>query len=280
MTETITEGFHGILYPAGDRLDKVIITLSGSVGGMEHAEKMAKFHVSQGMPALALAYFGTAQTGKWLSGIPLSYIGNAIHWLKEKGYGKIAIEGISKGAEYAAAAAVKYPEISCVILKAPSYFYSEGLVQKAPSGTSCWKDGDSELPFTPYKLRAFNMKKQLLRERELNLLPLNTGKDVTEASLIPIEKINGPVLLLSTRADTIWPSADSGNQLEARLENAGFPYAHRHIVFDHMSHLMFENANKKVRLLFKSERHFPKECARERSRMGELVRQWLEEVWA
>ena len=279
MAEVKTDGFQGILYPVENRKDKVVITLSGSEGGMEHAEKMAKFHQSQKMPALALAYFGTEQTGKWLSGIPLSYIGNAIRWLKEKGYEKIALEGISKGAEYAAAAAIKYPEISCVILKAPSYFYSEGLVQKAPSDTCCWTDGEEELPFTPYKLRSFNMKKQLLRERELNLLPLNTGKDVREESLIPIEKIGGPVLLLSTEADRVWPSAESGRILEERLEKKSFPYAHRHIVFQHMSHLMFENANKKVRLLFKSERHFPKECARERSLMGQEVCRWLEEVW-
>ena len=279
MTAVKTEGFHGILYPVGNRKDKVVITVSGSEGGMEHAEKMAKFHQSQGMPALALAYFGTEQTGKWLSKIPLSYIGNAVRWLKENGYEKIALEGISKGAEYAAAAAVKYPEISCVILKAPSYFYSEGLVQKAPSGTSCWTDGEKELPFTPYKLRSFHMKKQILRHRELNLLPINTGKDVTEASRIPIEKIGGPVLLLSTQADTVWTSAESGRKLEERLEKAEFPYAYKHVVFQHMSHLMFENANKKVRLLFKSERHFPKECAQERSRMGQIVCRWLEDTW-
>ena len=279
MTEIKKEGFQGSLYPVGDRKDKVIIAVSGSEGGMEHAEKMARFHQSQGMPSLALAYFGTEQTGKWLSRIPLSYIGNAITWLKAQGYEKIALEGISKGAEYAAAAAIRYPEISCLILKAPSYFYSEGLVQKAPSGTSCWEDQGQELPFTPYKLRTFNMKKQLLRQRELNLLPLNTGKEVLEASRIPIEQVRGPVLLLSTQADTVWPSADSGRILEQRLTEAEFPYAHKHIVFEHMSHLMFENANKKVRLLFKSERHFPKECAEERTRMGEIVRQWLEETW-
>lgn len=32
-----------------------------------------------------------------------------------------------KGSEYAAAAAVEFHDLSCVILKIPSWFYSEGM---------------------------------------------------------------------------------------------------------------------------------------------------------
>ena len=270
-----SEGFHGILFPVESRKDKVVIVVSGSEGGMEHAEKMAKFHQEQGMPALAVAYFGTDQTSKWLSNIPLDYIKNAIEWLKKEGYEKIAMEGISKGAEYTAAAAIAFEKISCVILKTPSYFYSEGLVNKAPSNTSCWKG----IPYTPYTLRTFNMKKQLLKERELNLLPLNVGKTVVEDSRIPIEKVKGPVLMFSTKADTVWPSVESGKILDQRLTDCHFAYEHKHVIFTHMSHLMLENANKKVRLLFKSERHFPKECAKERQDMKGIVTDWLENTW-
>lgn len=52
----------GVLYPVAGRKDKVVITLSGSEGGLEHAEKLAKYLQDNGIPALALGYF---KTNEW-----------------------------------------------------------------------------------------------------------------------------------------------------------------------------------------------------------------------
>lgn len=44
-SETIKETLHkadGVLYPVGDRRDKVVIVLSGSEGGLEHTGKRRK----------------------------------------------------------------------------------------------------------------------------------------------------------------------------------------------------------------------------------------------
>lgn len=102
---------------------------------------------------------------------------------------------------------------------------------------------------------------------------------MNERSVIPVEKVNGPVLLLSTKADTVWPSEESGKRLEQRLTQAGFPYAHRHICFDFMSHIMLENANGFVRVLCRSEREHPQECTEERRRMAQEGFDWLERIW-
>lgn len=278
-TSVLKEGFDGVLYPSNDRKDKVIITLSGSEGGLAHAKKLACFHKSQGMPALALGYFKTKGTEKALSQVPLEYIERAIEWLKKQGYVRIAIEGVSKGAEYALAAATTYQEISCVILKTPTWFYGEGLIRKTPSNTSCWTYGGRELPYTPYKERKFQLKETILRTKEYNILSINTGKQIVNSSIIPVEKVNGPVLIFSTKADTIWPSEESGQKLDLQLTQADFPYPHKHICFTYMSHIMLENANSLVRLLFKSEKEHPLECAEERNRMKQEVNEWLEHVW-
>lgn len=278
-TSVSIEGFHGVLYPVGNRKNKVVITLSGSEGGLRTAQKMARFHNRRGMPALAIGYFKTSETNHSLSKIPLDYLEKAIGWLSKQGYQRIAIEGMSKGAEYALAAATTYQEISCVILKTPSWFYGEGLIRKTPSHTSCWSYQGQELPYTPYKKRIFHIKRTLLQAKEYNLLSINTGKQVVAPSVIKIEKVNGPVLLFSTKADTVWPSAESGKKLDLRLTQAGFPFPHRHICFTYMSHLMLEVGNGFVRLLFKSEREYPKECAEERKRMGDEAANWLETVW-
>lgn len=272
-------GFQGILYPVNEQKDKVVITLSGSEGGIQHAKKMACFHNSQGMSALAIAYFGTKKTKQALSKVPIEYIENAIKWLMQQGYKRIAIEGISKGAEYALAAATIFQEISSVILKTPTWYYGEGLIRKAPSNTSCWTYQGEELPYTPYKERVFDIKRNILQTREYNILSINTEKKVVEPSIIQIEKVNGPVLIFSTKADTVWPSAESGEKLNSRLRQSNFPYPHKHICFTYMSHIMLENANSFVRLLFKSEKEHPKECAEERKLMGQEVKDWLQNVW-
>ncbi len=268
-----------VLYPT-ERKDKVVITLSGSEGGLEHAEKLARYLQSMGVPALALGYFGTDHSVKYLSQVGLENIEEAIRWLKGQGYEKIGIEGVSKGAEYAAAAAIQFPELSMVILKTPSWFYSEGMTAgKKPSGTSCWSYQGQQLPFTPYKTRRFPIVKQLLKTREYNILEFNTGKSINPDSIIPIEKMKAPILLFSTKADTIWPSAESGQKIVERLKEHDFPYPYQHICFEHMSHMMLENYGSAIKWFIKSERQFPKECAEERIIMGKECICWIDKVW-
>lgn len=278
-TNVSREGFDAVLYPVSDRKDKIVITLSGSEGGLQHAGKLARFHQEQGMPALALGYFGTKGTGKALSNVPLEYVEKAICWLKAQNYKRIAIEGVSKGAEYALAAATLFPELTCLILKTPSWFCGEGLIKKTPSGTSSWSYKGKELPYTPYKERKFQLKKTILQTKEYNILSINSGKTVQEDSVFPVEKVNGPVLIFATKADTVWPSAESGERLDSRLTQKGFTYPHKYICFSCMSHMMLENANRLVRLLFKSEKEHPDECARERKEMGTEAAKWLEDIW-
>lgn len=269
----------GVLYPVTGRKDKVVITLSGSEGGLEHAEKLAKYLQDHGIPALALGYFKTKHSAKTLNKIELENIKAAIKWLTNLGYEKIGIEGCSKGAEYAAAAAIAFHELSCVILKIPSWFYSEGMNGTIPSGTSCWSYKGKEIPYTPYKTRKLPAIKEIIKNKEYNILAINTGKKVNPASIIPIEEIKAPILMFSTEVDTIWPSKDSCEKMEARLNSHLFSYPHKHICFKHMSHMMLENCGSAIKWFIKSEKQFPEECARERVMMGQECIKWIEKVW-
>ena len=206
---TIAEqGFEGHYYDAGER-EKAVITFSGSEGGSSASDTMAWYYKQNGISALGVTLFAGKETGKNLDRVPLEYVENAIAWLKEQGYEKIAVDGISKGSEYALLAASRFPEISCVVARVPSYFVSEGMIgRKAPSGTACWSYRGEELSYTPYIIREFNIIKQFRTYGEFNILSYNAGKDVTDESIIPMENIHGPVLLISTEADTVWPSAE------------------------------------------------------------------------
>ncbi|MGW8114916.1 acyl-CoA thioester hydrolase/BAAT C-terminal domain-containing protein [Caproicibacterium sp. NSD3] len=269
----------GVMYPVSKEKNKVVIAMSGSEGGLKHAEMLAHFLQDNNIPALALGLFKTKNSQRNLDRIPLERIYDVIIWLQRNGYKNIAVEGVSKGAEYALAAAIAFPELSCVIVKTPSWFYSEGIISQKPSGTSCWSYLGKELPFTPYKTRKFGMGKMLWKAKEFNILEVNTSKTIVPESIIPVEKIKAPILMFSTSADTIWPSKESCEKLEDRLNKKNFSYPHRHICFDHMSHMMTEYCNPQIRWFMKSERQYPEECAKERKEMGNICVDWIKNIW-
>lgn len=269
----------GILYPSDGSLEKVMIVVSGSDGGLEHAGKHAHFLADNGIPALALALFKTKHTGKVLNKVPIERVGTVIQWLKEKGYRKIGMDGTSKGAEYTFAAALKYPEIGCIVVKTPSWFYSEGLVKGQPSGDCCWSQDEKSLPFTPYKSRRINTLRLIRKAKEFNILEVNTGKTVTQDSIIPIERLKVPILMFSTRVDTIWPSTESCEKMCQTLSDCRYAYPYKHIAFDHMSHMMLEYCGKEIKYFIKSEREDPTACYAERDRMGQEIVDWIRKVW-
>lgn len=183
------EDWDGVFYPSNEDKEKAVIVFSGSDGGLEHAGKHAHFLADNGIPALAFALFKTKHTGKSLDMVPIERVKKVINWLKERGYKKIAVDGTSKGAEYAFACALAYPELSCVIVKTPSWFYSEGLKGKEPTGDSCWSKNGKSIPFTPYKTRKINALKYIIKNKEYNILEINSGKKINPESIIPIQDL-------------------------------------------------------------------------------------------
>lgn len=282
-TSVTNEGFEGILFPGNGTKDKVLIVMSGSDGGMALSTQEAKFYHRNGIPALALGLFKTKQTPKELSHVPVEYAENAVMWLKQQGYRKIGIDGTSKGSEMALIAASMFSDISCVIVRVPSHFVSEGLSgsgkNKAPSGTSCWSCRGKDLPYALYRSRSFNILKMFMQEKEMHIITFNRDKDVTAETLIPIEKIRGAVLMLSSKNDEVWPSFESASYMETRFTETGFPYPHKHIAYEHMSHAVLTKLPLIYRLAFKSERRHPKACAEEREALKKELPDWVNTVW-
>ena len=164
------QGFEEHFYDAGER-DKAVITFSGSEGGSSASDTMAWYYKQHGISALGVTLFSGKETGKNLDRVPLEYVENAIAWLKEQGFERIAVDGISKGAEYALLAASHFDDISCVIARVPSWFVSEGMIGRGgPSGTSCWSYRGEELGYTPYTIRDFDVFRQFRTHGEFNIL--------------------------------------------------------------------------------------------------------------
>lgn len=283
VTHIQSEGFEGICFPAAQRKDKVVIVLSGSNGGMSLTKKCAQFYANHNIPALAVALFKTKETNQNLDRVPIEYIEAAIRWLRQKGYQRIGIDGMSKGSEIALLSATMFPELTCVIARVPSYFVSEGLIAKGkskePSGTSCWSYKGEEIPYAPYNARKFHIPEIIWKERELHIIAVNRDKKVTEACIIPVEKINGPVLLLSSVHDSVWPSYESSNYIEKRLTSHDFIYPHKHVAYQYMSHMMATGISGWMKLAFRTERQYGKECNQERIQLEHELIDWVETVW-
>lgn len=282
-TTVRSNGFEGILYPGNGSKEKVIIVMSGSNGGMTLTANEAIFYHNHGVPALALALFKTRQTPKNLDRIPVEFVERAVKWLKEQGYRKIGIDGTSKGSEMALVSASFFSDISCVIARVPSYFVSEGLsthvVKKGPSGTSCWSFRGKQLHYAPYNARNFNIPAMLIKEKELHIITFNRDKNITPNTLIRVERIKAPILFVSSKRDEVWDSYESALIMDTKLTNIGFPYPHKHIAFDYLSHAMLTNLPSIYKLAFKTERQNPKKCLSEREKLGNYLLEWVNETW-
>lgn len=282
-TSVKTEGFEGILFPGNGSKEKVLIVMSGSDGGMSLSRQEAEFYHQNDIPALALGLFKTKETPKELSHVPVEFVESAIRWLKEQGYKRIGIDGTSKGSEMALIAASMFHDISCVIVRVPSHFVSEGLSgsgkDKAPSGTSCWSYRGKDLPYAPYRNRTFNILKMFLKEKEMHIITFNRDKDVTPETLIPIEKIQAPILMLSSKHDEVWPSYDSATYMEQKLADINYPYPHKHVAYEHMSHAVITKIPWIYKMAFKSERQHPAKCEADRRALRIELLVWINKVW-
>ena len=113
-------------------------------------------------------------------------------------------------------------------------------------------------------------------EKELHIIRFNRDKKVTPETVIPVEKIEAPILLLSSKRDEVWPSYDSSLYIEKRLRENGFAYPVKHVAYESMSHAMITRISFGIRLVFKTERQNVKACEIERSKMGKELIEWVD----
>lgn len=174
--------------------------------------------------------------------IPLEYFEKAIDWLKEQSQvnpDKIIVMGASRNAELALVTASNFPErIHGVIAYCPSSVSWSNTVlpfnsdQLKPS----WTFRDNPVPFiTMEKLKG--PSSDTVRTLSYWRQGLSDSLAVQKA-FIPVEKINGPVLLLSGLEDEVWPAAMMSDMLEERINNNAFKYEFENIQYENAGHLL------------------------------------------
>ncbi|MDB5433199.1 MAG: dienelactone hydrolase [Caulobacter sp.] len=214
-----------------------VLMLNGSDGGIPD-ERAARDLAAAGYPTLALAYFQDwngrpAGVPRRLIEIPLEYLFRGIDWLKarpEVRPDRVAIMGQSRGGELALLLGSLRSDVAAVIAYVPSGRLWNGLPAMGdPPGPprGAWTLNGEPLPF---QIAAFDPAKPMRQWFE-NAVP-------DAASVIKVERIGGPVLLISTTADTIWPSSVYADEIETRLQGQGFRWPVTNLKFDDASHLL------------------------------------------
>lgn len=275
MKELNDFGFKGVFYAAADN-EKAMIVVTGSDGGNKWAKQIAAAYAQHGVPALAVTYWKTRDTSQTLSLIPLETIQAAIAWLKENGYSRVGIYGVSKGAELALTAASLLPQIGLVIAVSPSCCVFEGIAQKRYSGASSWTWQGRPLPYVSFDGMSVNVLKNVLKNHEFGFLEQYQrvlAVKMNEENTIKVEHINGAILLISAKNDAQWPSASMGNRIIDRLEEKAFPQPFRHEVFNPASHILCP-VKSMFRFAYRAERNHPKECQTARDAAWNLALAW------
>jgi uncharacterized protein len=229
-------GLVGHFYAAVGASRRTGLLMLGGSGGGYPDEAAARDLARAGYPVLALAYFRDYGGNppeleqKQLRNVPLEYIFKALDWLKarpEVRADRVALMGESRGAELALMIGSLRPDVAGVIAYSPS----ELRWGAVGGGAAAWTLHGMPLAYAQgHYDRAAPM-------REFTEI-LDGPADVHNAAAIEVEHIHGPVLLLSSKADEVWPSARMANDIEARLRANGFSYRIENVQYENASHLL------------------------------------------
>jgi dienelactone hydrolase len=231
------DGLVGTLFlPSTPPPYPVVITLGGSAPGV--FTPPAIMLASNGIAALALAYFGVEGLPVALVRIPLEYFGKAIRWCQSRRDlrpNTIAVAGGSRGGELALLLAATFPEIIGVVGWSASGLLYSGLDAKTISPIPAWCYGGRDLPFALADRSVVDWNQRPIRMTPGFLAGLS-DKEATKAAEIPVERINGPVLLISGADDQVWPSSILSEIAMQRLRSHNHRFRFEHLSYKQAGH--------------------------------------------
>ena len=201
-------GIYGNLYLPKQATGKhpAVLVFSGSKGGLTTSFAAALL-AAHGYPSLALAYFKAPGLPEDLNNIPLEHFTSALEVLRaQPGVDPrhVLVSGVSRGGEAALLLGAHFPRlVNGVIAGVPSSVVHPGWPD---TSQPAWTLSGRPLPaVSPSEFGR----------------PNPPGKPQT---VIPAERIRGPILLTCGELDRVWPSCRYSDAITARLRARRFAY--------------------------------------------------------
>ena len=244
LTE-VREGFTATLYePPGNERRAAVITLAGSQGGRMQPITTPGGLASKGYVVLSLAYFADEGVPRGLSNIPLEYFETALKWLRARpnvDSTRIGLLGGSKGAETALLVASTYPRlVRAVVATVPGHVVFNGCCDSISSRGPSFTLGGKPLPHMPHAQPLANELTAISQSAPVRITPLFLYRFADTAAVaravIPVERMQAALLLISGTDDGLWPSTYASEQIVARLRARGYKYPYKHLAYEGAGH--------------------------------------------
>ena len=233
------DGLVGTLFtPAGAGPHPAVIVLSGSGGGL--IEPRAALWASHGVAALALGYFGAPGLPDYISEIPLEYFEKGLNWMRRtlRPAGDfVAVSGQSRGGELSLLLGATFPDlVSAVVSYLPSAV-THGSLSARPKGgdrnATAWTYRGKALPVFGLGNNAMDWgladnAPSPRRQTPVFVAGLSDAQAIERAS-IEVERIEGPVIMISGADDGLWPSTRFAEMVCERLQRMRHPFPVEHV---------------------------------------------------
>jgi hypothetical protein len=230
---------HGLVanfyQPASQTRVPAVIVITGSDGGIEGASWFGNPLARHGYAVLALAYFGMHGLPPYLADVPLEYFKTALDWLSANPAvdpDRIAMVGGSRGGEAALLVAATYPGIRAVAATAPSHVMWSGIHPDTSAPRAAWSYDGQPLPYVRFRYAPDSIS---FYDGFVHSL---TDEAAVAEAFIPVERINGPVMLLSGSDDRVWPSSTMADRVIGRLRDRSFAFPYEHVRYDGAGHVI------------------------------------------
>lgn len=225
-------GLVGTFFTSAQARGPALLVLGGSEGGIGGSAALGRAFAAQGYTVLSLAYFGAEGLPANMQEVPLEYFDTAVEWLARQPQvdpERMGIYGVSKGGEASLLVGSRNPRLRAVAAGVPSHVVWQNINRQDFTPRSSWTANGAPLAYAPYDFsNGFT-----------SIFALYNGtveRGAAAETAIPVERINGPVLLISGRQDTMWPSSRMSDLVMERLDANNFAFPHTHLAYDDAGH--------------------------------------------
>ncbi|WP_109439037.1 MULTISPECIES: acyl-CoA thioester hydrolase/BAAT C-terminal domain-containing protein [Aquimarina] len=230
---------HGVvetkLYLGNSDKQPLFVGFGGGGGGNDWVRNYLKGKRDslnqKGYAVLAIGYFKSVGAPDHLDRISLDAIRDTIVSIAKHPKidgSKIILFGGSRGGELVLNLASRYKDFNGVIAGSTSNVSFPAITIYA--NTSSWIYKNNEVPYVPAPLKTIipAIKGDLYTAHAMML----EDKDAVKEAEIPVENINGSVLIISGKDDDQWPAPEMSEQIIKRLKKNNYKHYYKHIQLD------------------------------------------------